>query len=419
MRQIAHLFTLMLVVLTFTPSVYAHQGFWSKTYTITHPLSEGESIASVKQIMLEKARIKASFDIRHYKLKGKNIDLTNHKHFVPILQAAYLNITAQTAPQIIKKTPFKRQQVYVVQQIRASLDEHSIGTSIITIDNNRPVEKKMLTLDNEFSNSLKNLGEIDQAISADNISAQQSARFIRQQDQEVIMISNTLNEVRQLLTAEFNDPNFNLSQLLKIRQNIDADIIEPILRAKVQTQISQIKELNNGEIEVQVRVGWHLPFHDMRLIHQYMRAADVTVADGRSTYLKMARYYNEENRALSTYSENIFNYLANQNIYLDISLAGQHQQINVLYANGGDLMNKCNDPLHRKASADLKQSVCIVEQAFDDKQIVSQPNQGNPLTFKIKADELNEQLVVKVQQVWQKTNVKEDKKWQRDMSKYN
>jgi len=61
-------------------------------------------------LLLEKARIKASFDIRHYKLKGKNIDLTNHKHFVPILQAAYLNITAQTAPQIIKKTPLKWQR---------------------------------------------------------------------------------------------------------------------------------------------------------------------------------------------------------------------------------------------------------------------------------------------------------------------
>lgn len=419
MRQIAYSFTLLLVALNFTFSAQAHPGFWSKTYTITHPLSEGESIASVKQIMLEKARIQASFDVRNYKLRGKNIDLSKYKHFVPILQAAYLNITAQTAPQIIKKSPLKRQQIYVVQQIRASLDEHEIGGSILTIGDNRLIEKKMLTLDNEFANSLKNLAEIDQAISASHISAQQSARFIRQQDQEVIMISNTLNEVRELLAAEFNDPNFNLSQLLKIRENIEADIIDPILSAKVHTQISQIKELNNGEVEVQVRVGWSLPFHDMRLLHQYMRAANVTVANGRSSYLKMARFYNEENRAPSNYSENIFNYLANQNIYLDVSLGGQHQQLNVLYANGGDLLNQCNDPLHRKASADLKQSVCIVEQAFSDSTIVSLPNQANPLTFTLPADAINEQLVVKVQQVWQKTNVKEDKKWQRDVSKYN
>ena len=75
----------LLVILSYSGSAIAHLGFWSKTYTITHQLTNGESIASAKQIMQEKARIKASFDVRSYTLMNKTVNLTNYKHYVPII----------------------------------------------------------------------------------------------------------------------------------------------------------------------------------------------------------------------------------------------------------------------------------------------------------------------------------------------
>lgn len=396
----------------------AHEGFWSKTYTIEHQLTDGESITSAEQIMLEQARLKASLDIREYQLLGKKVLLNQHKHFVPVLQAAYLNITTQTAPQIIKKQPLGKTQIFIVQQIRATLDEHDIATNILKLKDNLKLEKQLITLDNEFTNSLSNLGEIKVNLEQDNITPQFSARLIREQDQEVMMLNQTLSEVRQLFTIDNQHPEFNLTQLLKIRQNIDADIIAPILQNKVRTRISDIKELNNGEIEVKVQVGWQLPFHHMRLLGQYMRTANVTIPYGRSNYIKMSRYYNEQDRAPTVYAENIFTYLANQKIYLDISLGEQHQQLPVLYPNGGDLLNKCDNPLVNDANVEQKQAVCIVEQHFTDPFILSTPDLRNPLTFRLQPHEIKNNLSVKVQQVWQKPDQKQDKKWQRDIAQY-
>ncbi|MDX2319055.1 MAG: sugar fermentation stimulation protein [Moritella sp.] len=409
----------LFLLLSYSNIAAAHQGFWSKTYTITHQLTNGESIASAKQIMHEKARIKASFDIREYQLKNKPVDLTNYKQYVPIIQAAYINITPQNKPQIVKDKDVYKGQVFVVQQIRATFDEHYIGESLAILRNNLSTEKSLITLDNEFDNHLKNLGEIKLAIAEQQISTQQSARLIRQQDHEVRQLSSALDDVKRLFAAHGRPPQFSLAQLLKVRDSIDTEIIDPILNTKVQTRITNVEELSNGNVKVQVQVGWKLPLHHMRILHKYTRSADVTAPGGSSSYLKLSRFYNEKERAPSVLSANIYNYLANQKIYFDISIGSQHQQLGVLYPNGGDIMNNCNNPLARDAGHADKTSVCLVEQVFNDQQILSQPNIANPLTFTLNANEINGQLTVNVRQVWQKAGANEDKKWRRDLSKFN
>ena len=102
-----------------------------------------------------------------------------------------------------------------------------------------------------------------------------------------------------------------------------------------------------------------------------------------------------------------------------MSIGSQHQRLGVLYPNGGDIMNNCNNPLARDADSTDKTSVCIVEQLFNDQQILSQPNIANPLTFTLNANEIDDQLTVVVKQIWQKAGVVEEKKWQRDLSQFN
>jgi len=397
----------------------AHIGFWSKTYTITHQLTNGESVASAKQIMQEKARIKASFDVRNYQLMNKPVNLTNYKQYVPIIQAAYIKITPQNKPQIVKDKDVYKGQVFVVQQIRATFDEHYIGQSMAILRNNLSVEKSLITLDNEFDNNLKNLGEIKLAIAEQQISTQQSARLIRQQDHQVMQMTSVLDDVKRLFSAHGRSPEFNLTQLLKVRDSIDAEVIDPILNTKVRTRITNVEELSNGDVKVQVQVGWTLPIHHMRILHKYVRSADVTAPGGSSAYLKLSRFYNEKERAPSVLSANIYNYLASQKIYFDISIGSQHKMLGVLYPNGGDMMNNCNNPLARDADAPDKTSVCIVEQVFNDQQILSQPNIANPLTFTLNANEIDGQLTVNVKQIWQKAGEEEDKKWRRDLSQFN
>ncbi|QFI36452.1 sugar fermentation stimulation protein [Moritella marina ATCC 15381] len=408
----------LLLSLSCSQSAFAHIGFWSKTYTITHQLSNGESLASAKQIMLEKARIKASFDVRSYTLMNKPVDLTNYKQYVPIIQAAYIQITPQNKPQTIKDKDVYKGKVFVVQQIRATFDEHYIGESVAVLRHNLSTEKSLITLDNEFDNSLKNLGEIKLAIAEQQISTQQSARLIRQQDHEVMQLTSILDDVKRLFSAHGRNPQFNLAQLLKVRSSIDKEVIEPILNTKVQTRITNVEELSNGDIKVQVQVGWTLPIHHMRILHKYVRSADVTAPGGSSTYLKLSRFYNEKERAPTVLSANIYHYLASQKIYFDVSIGSQHQRLGVLYPNGGDMMNNCNNPLARNADGPDKTSVCIVEQVFHDQQILSQPNIANPLTFTLSANEVNGQLSVNVKQVWQKAGDKEDKQWRRDLSQF-
>ncbi|EDM66440.1 sugar fermentation stimulation protein [Moritella sp. PE36] len=409
----------LLVILSYNGSAIAHVGFWSKTYTITHQLTNGESIASAKQIMQEKARIKASFDVRNYKLMNKPVDLTNYKHYVPIIQAAYINITPQNKPQIVKDKDVYKGQVFVVQQIRATFDEHYIGRSMAILRNNFSIEKSLITLDNEFDNHLKNLGEIKLAIAEQQITTQQSARLIRQQDHEVMQLTSVLDDVKRLFSAHGRSPKFNLAQLLKVRDSIDTEVIEPILNTKVQTRITAVEELSNGNVKVQVQVGWKLPLHHMQILHKYTRSADVTAPGGSSTYLKLSRFYNDKERAPSVLSANIYHYLASQKIYFDVSIGSQHQRLGVLYPNGGDIMNNCNNPLARDADSQDKTSVCIVEQVFNDQQILSQPNIANPLTFTLNANEIDGQLSVNVKQIWQKADVEEDKQWRRDLSQFN
>ncbi|MFT5807871.1 MAG: hypothetical protein ACI9LG_002171 [Moritella dasanensis] len=408
----------LLLMFSYNHSALAHVGFWSKTYTITHQLTNGESIASAKQIMLEKARIKASFDVRDYQLMNKPVNLTNYKQYVPIIQAAYIKITPQNTAQIIKDKDVYKGQVFVVQQIRATFDEHYIGESMAILRDNFSIEKSLITLDNEFDNNLKNLGEIKLAIAEQQISTQQSARLIRQQDHEVMRLTSVLDDVKRLFSAHGRSPQFNLAQLLKVRSSIDTDVIEPILNTKVQTRITDVEELSNGNVKVQVQVGWTLPTHHMRILHKYVRAADVTAPGGRSTYLKLSRFYNEKERAPSALSANIYHYLASQKIYFDVSIGSQHQRLAVLYPNGGDVMNNCNNPLARDADSPDKTSVCIVEQVFNDQQILSQPNIANPLTFTLNANEIDGQLSVNVKQIWQKAGAEEDKQWRRDLSKF-
>ena len=148
----------------------------------------------------------------------------------------------------------------------------------------------------------------------------------------------------------------------------------------------------------------------MRILHKYVRSAAVTAPGGSSTYLKLSRFYNEKERAPSILSANIYNYLASQKIYFDISIGSQHQILDVLYPNGGDLMNNCNNPLARDADNPDKTSVCIVEQVFNDQHILSQPNIANPLTFTLNANEIDGQLTVNVKQIWQKAGSAEDTK---------
>jgi hypothetical protein len=408
----------LLLTLSYSHSALAHIGFWSKTYTITHQLSNGESLASAKQIMLEKARIKASFDVRDYQLMNKPVNLTNYKQYVPIIQAAYIQITPQNEPQTIKDKDVYKDKVFVVQQIRATFDEHYIGESLAILRNNLSIEKSLMTLDNEFDNNLKNLGEIKLAIAEQQISTQQSARLIRQQDHEVMQLTSVLDDVKRLFSAHGRNPQFNLAQLLKVRSSIDNEVIEPILNTKVQTRITNVEELSNGDVKVQVQVGWTLPIHHMRILHKYVRSADVTAPGGSSTYLKMSRFYNEKDRAPTVLSANIYHYLASQKIYFDVSIGSQHQRLGVLYPNGGDVMNNCNNPLARDADDPDKTSVCIVEQVFHDQQILSQPNIANPLTFTLNANEIDGQLSVNVKQVWQKAGDEEDKEWRRDLSKF-
>lgn len=408
----------LLLTLSYSHSALAHIGFWSKTYTITHQLSNGESLASAKQIMLEKARIKASFDVRDYQLMNKPVNLTNYKQYVPIIQAAYIQITPQNEPQTIKDKDVYKDKVFVVQQIRATFDEHYIGENLAILRNNLSIEKSLMTLDNEFDNNLKNLGEIKLAIAEQQISTQQSARLIRQQDHEVMQLTSVLDDVKRLFSAHGRSPQFNLAQLLKVRSSIDNEVIEPILNTKVQTRITNVEELSNGDVKVQVQVGWRLPIHHMRILHKYVRSADVTAPGGSSTYLKMSRFYNEKDRAPTVLSANIYHYLASQKIYFDVSIGSQHQRLGVLYPNGGDVMNNCNNPLARDADDPDKTSVCIVEQVFHDQQILSQPNIANPLTFTLNANEIDGQLSVNVKQVWQKAGDEEDKEWRRDLSKF-
>lgn len=419
MRLLMSIFLPLFVIFSYSSTAVAHVGFWSKTYTITHQLTNGESIASAKQIMQEKARIKASFDIRQYQLMNKPVDLTNYKQYVPIIQAAYINISPQNKPQIVKDKDVYKGKVFVVQQIRATFDEHYIGESVAILRNNLAIEKNLITLDNEFDNNLKNLGEIKLAIAEQQISTQQSARLIRQQDHEVMQMISVLDDVKRLFSNHGRNPQFNLAQLLKVRDSIDDEVIDPILNTKVQTRITNVEELSNGDVKVQVQVGWTLPIHHMRILHKYVRSADVTAPGGSSTYIKLSRFYNEKERAPTVLSANIYNYLASQKIYFDISIGSQHQQLGVLYPNGGDMMNNCNNPLTRDASRPDKTSVCIVEQVFRDQQILSQPNIANPLTFILNANEIDGQLAVNVKQVWQKAGAEEDKMWRRDLSKFN
>ena len=241
MRLSTSIFLSLLLTLSTSYSVYAHVGFWSKTYTITHQLTNGESVASAKQIMQEKARIKASFDVRDYTLMNKPVDLTNYKQYVPIIQAAYIKITPQNKPQIVKNGDVYKGQVFVVQQIRATFDEHHIGESVAVLRNNIATEKSLITLDNEFDNNLKNLGEIKLAIAEKQISSQQSARLIRQQDHEVMQLTSVLDDVKRLFSAHANNPQFNLTQLLKVRESIDAEVIEPILNTKVKPESQMSK----------------------------------------------------------------------------------------------------------------------------------------------------------------------------------
>ncbi|KXO13982.1 hypothetical protein AKG98_44 [Moritella sp. JT01] len=419
MRLSTSLFLSLLFTLSYNHTAMAHIGFWSKTYTITHQLSNGESIASAKQIMQEKARIKASFNVRNYQLMNKPVNLTNYKQYVPIIQAAYIKITPQNKPQIVKDKDVYKGQIFVVQQIRATFDEHYIGQSIAILRNSPTIEKSLITLDNEFDNNLKNLGEIKLAIAEQQISTQQSARLIRQQDRQVMQLTSVLDDVKRLFSDHGSSPQFNLAQLLKVRDSIEAEVIDPILNTKVRTRITNVEELNNGDVKVQVQVGWTLPIHHMRILHKYVRSADVTAPGGSSTYLKLSRFYNEKERAPSILSANIYNYLASQKIYFDISIGNQHQMLGVLYPNGGDLMNNCNNPLARDADSPDKTSICIVEQVFNDQQILSQPNIANPLTFILNANEINGQLTVNVKQIWQKSGGEEDKQWRRDLSKFN
>ena len=419
MRLFMSLVLSLLLTLSYHQTAVAHIGFWSKTYTITHQLTQGESIASAKQIMLEKARVKASFDVRSYTLMNKPVDLTNYKQYVPIIQAAYINISAQNKPQIIKDKDVYKGQVFVVQQIRATFDEHYIGESMAILRDNLSIEKSLITLDNEFDNNLKNLGEIKLAIAEKQISTQQSARLIRQQDHQVMQLTSVLDDVRRLFSAHGRSPQFNLAQLLKVRSSIDNEVIDPILNTKVQTRITNVEELSNGNVKVQVQVGWKLPLHHMRILHKYTRSADVTAPGGSSSYLKLSRFYNEQERAPTVLSANIYHYLASQKIYFDVSIGSQHQRLGVLYPNGGDIMNNCNNPLARDADSTDKTSVCIVEQLFNDQQILSQPNIANPLTFTLNANEIDDQLTVVVKQIWQKAGVVEEKKWQRDLSQFN
>lgn len=418
MRLSMPIILVLLLTFSYSNTALAHIGFWSKTYTITHQLSNGESLASAKQIMLEKARIKASFDVRDYQLMNKPVNLTNYKHYVPIIQAAYIQITPQNEPQTIKDKDVYKDKVFVVQQIRATFDEHYIGESIAILRNNLSIEKSLITLDNEFDNNLKNLGEIKLAIAEQQISTQQSARLIRQQDHEVMQLSSVLDDVKRLFSAHGRSPQFNLAQLLKVRSSIDNEVIEPILNTKIQTRITNVEELSNGDVKVQVQVGWTLPIHHMRILHKYVRSADITAPGGSSTYLKLSRFYNEKERAPTVLSANIYHYLASQKIYFDVSIGSQHQRLGVLYPNGGDVMNNCNNPLARDADSPDKTSVCIVEQVFNDQQILSQPNIANPLTFTLNANEIDGQLSVNVKQVWQKAGDEEDKEWRRDLSKF-
>lgn len=418
MRLSMPIFLSLLLTFSYSLSALAHIGFWSKTYTISHPLTNGESIASAKQIMREKARIKASFDVRNYTLMNKPVDLTNYQHYVPIIQAAYINITPQNKPQIVKDKDVYKGQVFVVQQIRATFDEHYIGRSMAILRNDFSIEKSLIALDNEFDNNLKNLGEIKLAIAKQQISTQQSARLIRQQDHEIMQLTSVLDDVKRLFSGHGRNPQFNLAQLLKVRSSVDTDVIEPILNTKVQTRITHVEELSNGNVKVQVQVGWKLPLHHMRILHKYTRSADATAPGGSSAYVKLSRFYNEEERAPSALSANIYHYLASQKIYFDISIGSQHQQLSVLYPNGGDVMNNCNNPLARDANSTDKTSVCIVEQVFNDQQILSQPNIANPLMFTLNANEIDGQLSVNVKQIWQKAGAEEDKQWQRDLSKF-
>ncbi|QUM88049.1 sugar fermentation stimulation protein [Moritella sp. 36] len=419
MRLSTSLFLSLLFTLSYNHTAMAHIGFWSETYTITHQLTNGESIASAKQIMQEKARIKASFNVRNYQFMNKPVNLTNYKQYVPIIQATYMKITPQNKPQIVKDKDVYKGQIFVVQQIRATFDEHYIGQSIATLRNSPKVEKSLITLDNEFDNNLKNLGEIKLAIAEQQISTQQSARLIRQQDHQIMQLTSVLDDVKRLFSAHGHSPQFNLTQLLKVRDSIDAEVIDPILNTKVRTRIINVEELDNGDVKVQVQVGWTLPIHHMRILHKYVRSADATAPGGSSTYLKLSRFYNEKERAPSILSANIYNYLASQKIYFDISIGSQHQMLGVLYPNGGDLMNNCNNPLARDADSPAKTSICIVEQVFNDQQILSQPNIANPLTFTLNANEINGQLTVNVKQIWQKPASEEDKQWRRDLSKFN
>lgn len=337
MKSITVLLTL--IALSFPALVTAK--VWQQTFTVEYTLGDGDSKTTARELALEQIKIKASNKAGSYIHTTSTLKNEQFSENIQVIGASMVMLSG-----IKEHLTTKSNRITLIVTALARIDESELKRRITAMQLDKAKAKKItqLTKDNELlSDELRTIRSL---LANKQSSSTEVASILKRQSNLLKRFEYNAAAVKRVFTQGtlFQMAQTSSAKLEQVKAQLETEFFGALMQTQVKAEIVSVID-NGHDYTALVNVSWTMPkslsFNTMK---KYLRSYELDKGKlSKIEELSVSSSQNTGSKIKTAISEPLFNYLGEQQIYIEILLGNKKFQMPLFWSRKAGMLSACND----------------------------------------------------------------------------
>jgi hypothetical protein len=376
-------FILLLITAFFLlASLPAQAVEWSKLFEVEYLMGDGDNRTSARQAALELLKVKASGEA------GTYIQSTTTMHTgsemtenIQLIGASMVKVSD------VKDKLSLNQSGQAVLRVtaKATIDESELVKRVEALQQDKEKARLIKVLQAENNELFLELKKIRNALIS-NLDASKTAELITQQDNAVRRLTSNSLTVTQVFERGtlLQLASKNTDALSRAKLELDENLFKPLLKTPISAKVESVEEDGKGGYVAMVRLGWGVDAK--KFIPTLSRYFKLNKSYSDVYSLSIRAYDNLESKGPDILTENLYRYLTDKGIDVQLKLAGKTLRFPMFYY-GDEFSGTCS--YFGAIRKNKMEYICLVSQNSSNSEIHSfdKDERTNPIRIQLTRDE--------------------------------
>jgi len=312
---------------------------WQQTFTVEYALGDGDSKTTARELALEQIKIKASNKAGSYIHSTSTLVNEQFSENIQVIGASMVMLSG-----IQEHLTTNNNRITLFVTALARIDESELKRRIDAMQRDKAKAKQItqLTKDNELLSV--ELRTIRLLLAKKQSNSTEVASILKRQSSLLKRFEYNAAAVKRVFTQGtlFQMAQTSSAKLEQVKAQLETEFFGALMQTQVKAEIVSVID-NEHDFTALVNVSWSmsksLTFNTLNkhLSHYKLDKGKLL----KTETLSLNSNNNVGGKGKTTLSEQLFNYLGKQHVYIEIKLGNKYFQLPLFWSRKGGSFSSC------------------------------------------------------------------------------